>query len=89
MKLQQNISIFDVLATKNGNINGIIQFICDSNLTTINENLQGVDLDVYTNNSFSQNLKFANRIVCTRDRDLPIYLIGEFNDDYNDDFNNL
>lgn len=86
MKIENNISSFDLILTKKGSVDNIIQFIFDNNLSGVSDDQTSKEIDIYSNNLFSQNLLFAKKVVATKNREIMVSN-GEFNSDFNNDFN--
>ena len=88
MKLENNISVFDLIVTQTGSIDNIIEFIELNGFENVNDNLLGKEFEPYSNIVFSQNLKNNNRIISTRSLNTSPTLLYQFNfENFNNDFN--
>tara|TARA_R110002050_G_scaffold213262_1_gene349525 strand:- start:980 stop:1258 length:279 start_codon:yes stop_codon:yes gene_type:complete len=67
-KLEENVSVMDLIINKTGSIDNLAQFIEDNGIESVDQNLLGFEIDPYNeNNNFSNELKNKKRIVSTRD----------------------
>lgn len=84
-KLENNISIFDAILSVKGEITDLISFAADNSIEVITEDLSNNSI-TYSDNLFSQNLMFDNKLISTKNRDLYFVTQNQFNNDFNNDF---
>jgi hypothetical protein len=85
-RLEENISVFDFIITKNGNVNGLLSFMSQNGIETLNDNLLGKEVEPYGPNSFSENLKINNRLIATRELTVTGSTVGAYTSGYSDGY---
>lgn len=87
MRLQSLTSTINLYQTNNVVFGtDFIDFLTSKGVYSVNADLNGLDLeDIYSTKQFSSALEQNNRVLSTKTKivDIPS---GEFNDDFNEDF---
>ncbi len=88
IKLEENVSVTNLIINKTGSIDNLVQFIADSGLETVDQNLLGFEVDPYDlNNNYSNALNNINKVISTRDESsASISVGGAFDSGYDEGF---
>ncbi len=68
MKIETNISITDLIITKTGSIDNLVEFISENGLENVDQDIVGLEIEVYNrSNVFSESLRQRGIIASTRE----------------------
>ncbi len=77
IKLEENVSVTNLIINKTGSIDNLVKFIADNGLETVDQNLLGFEIEPYNlNNNYSNALNNINKIVSTRDESSANISVG-------------